>query len=111
MSLKGLLLGSVLIAACAPRDSTRPLTPTDLTQWNEITVEKAQAAFTSGRLSATLLVRIYHKRIELLDPALKATLSLNPEALADAAALDRALARSGKLVGPLHGVPVILKDN
>jgi amidase len=92
-------------------DATRELTHEDLTMWNEATVESVHEAFLDERLSATLLTRIYLERIELLDPALKSTLAIDPDALEEAEALDRELRRTGELRGPLHGVPVIIKDN
>ena len=103
--------GSCALIACTGTDRTRPLTQRDLTEWNEASAERVHDAFTSGRLSATLLTRIYLERIRLLDPALKSTLPTNPDALDDAEALDRSFARTGKLTGPLHGLPVVVKDN
>ena len=44
-------------------------------------------------------------------PALGAIIINNPDALADAAALDAALVSTGRLIGPLHGIPVLVKDN
>src|SRR5690348_13914084 len=94
-------LASCALGACTDLDRTRPLTQHDLTDWNEASAERVQAAFKSGRLSATLLTRIYLERIQRLDPALKSTLSINPSAIDDAEALDRSLARTGQLSGPL----------
>jgi len=72
-----------------------------------------QAALTDGRTTSEQLVRGYLERIERIDragPKLNAVLALNPNALADAKRLD-AERKAGKLRGPLHGVPILLKDN
>jgi amidase len=72
-----------------------------------------QAAMSDGRVTSEQLVRGYLDRIAQIDragPKLNAVLALNPHALADAKALDRER-KAGRLRGPLHGVPVLLKDN
>jgi amidase len=72
-----------------------------------------QAAMTDGRVTSEQLVAAYLQRIERIDragPRLNAVLLLNAKAIADARRLD-AERKAGKLRGPLHGVPVLLKDN
>lgn len=72
-----------------------------------------QAALTDGRVTSEQLVRNYLERIERIDragPKLNAVLALNPKALDEARRLD-AERRAGKVRGPLHGVPILLKDN
>jgi amidase len=79
----------------------------------EATIADLQKQMTSGADSARSLAEKYMARIEELDrrgPELRALLELNPDALAIADRLD-AERKSGKLRGPLHGVPVLLKDN
>ena len=78
----------------------------------ETTIDEAHAAFAAGRLTCRELVRGYLARIEAYDqagPALNAIRHVNPHALEEAEALDAAFADSGP-VGPLHCVPVLLKD-
>jgi amidase len=72
-----------------------------------------QAAMAAGRLSSEALVDRYLDRIERLDrrgPRLGAVIEVNPDARGIAAALDRERAARGAR-GPLHGIPVLLKDN
>lgn len=72
-----------------------------------------QAAMASGRASSVDLTAAYLARIAAYDrsgPAINAMVWLNPDALAQAEALDRERAERGAR-GPLHGIPVILKDN
>ena len=72
-----------------------------------------QAAMASGTASAESLTRAYLARIAALDrkgPRLNAVIALNPHALADARALD-AERKAGHVRGPLHGIPILLKDN
>jgi Asp-tRNA(Asn)/Glu-tRNA(Gln) amidotransferase A subunit family amidase len=79
----------------------------------ETSIAEVQDALATGRLSAVALVQTYLERIEAYDkngPRLNAVITLNPEAMADAARLDAEYRRTGKLVGPLHGVPVLVKD-
>ncbi|HEX5377667.1 MAG TPA: amidase [Phenylobacterium sp.] len=76
-------------------------------------ISDLQAAMTSGRVSSQSLTRAYLARIEALDrkgPRLNSIIALNPHALADARALD-AERSAGKVRGPLHGVPILIKDN
>jgi Asp-tRNA(Asn)/Glu-tRNA(Gln) amidotransferase A subunit family amidase len=79
----------------------------------EASITDIHAAMEAGQLTARDLVRIYLDRIEAYDkqgPAINAIITVNPNALARAEELDRAFAESG-FVGPLHGIPVIVKDN
>lgn len=80
----------------------------------EATIAAVHRAFRAGRLTARELVNGYVKRIRRLDqdgPGVNAVVSVDPKAQARAGALDEALANTGKLQGPLHGIPVLLKDN
>ncbi len=74
------------------------------------TIADINGAFSAGGLTSERLVGLYLKRIETYEPALNAIITLNPDALAQARALDAERA-AGKVRGPLHGIPVVLKDN
>lgn len=79
----------------------------------EASITELQSAMKAGRVRSVDLVDAYVARINAYDhagPALNAIIRLNPSARADAAALDAERA-AGKVRGPLHGIPIILKDN
>ncbi len=79
----------------------------------EWSIKELQHKMTSGELSSRQLCELYLERIQQIDrsgPALNAIIELNPDALAIAEALDRER-KIGKVRGPLHGVPVLIKDN
>ncbi len=79
----------------------------------EATITSLQAAMTAGHLTARRLTERYLARIAALDqsgPLLRSVIETNAEALAIAEALDRERAASGPR-GPLHGIPILLKDN
>ncbi len=69
-----------------------------------------QEAMAEGQLTALELVCLSLDRIARLNPQLHALISINPHALATAEALDRQR-KQGRLRGPLHGLPIVLKDN
>ena len=78
----------------------------------ETTIEQVHAAYKSGELTCRHLVQMYLDRIAAYDksgPAINAIITLNPDALKEADRLDAAYKSSGP-VGPLHGVPIIMKD-
>ena len=80
---------------------------------SEPSITELQAKMTAGQVSAETLVRHYLERINALNlqgPALHAIISTNPDALAQAHALDLERRERGAR-GPLHGIPVLLKDN
>ena len=79
----------------------------------DVGIMELQSRMARGTLDSRTLVRTYLNRIAAIDdagPTLNAVIELNPDALRDATALD-AERRDGKLRGPLHGIPVLLKDN
>jgi amidase len=76
----------------------------------EITVAELQAKMKTGALTARRLVEIYTERIREIDPKLKSVLEINPDALALAEQLDKERKR-GRMRSPLHGIPVLIKDN
>lgn len=79
----------------------------------EATIEDIQNAYRSGSLTAVELVQGYLDRIQAYDsngPKLHSIITLNSNALEQAASLDNELSRTGPR-GPLHGIPVLLKDN
>src|SRR4051812_15100694 len=93
------LMAALVVAASLVSNPTLALSV------EEATVADVQAAFLSGQMTAHQLVASYLERIEAYDkqgPYLNSIISLNPQALAEADALDEKLKRSGKLSGPLH---------
>lgn len=76
----------------------------------EAGIPEMRAAMEQGRITSRELVNQYLVRIALYDRKLKAVITVNPHALEEAAARDRERAQ-GKLRGPLHGIPIALKDN
>lgn len=79
----------------------------------DASISTLQADMTAGRTTSVQLVKQYLARIAAYDqsgPALNAIIRLNPKALAEAAALD-AERKAGHVRGPMHGIPVIIKDN
>ena len=80
----------------------------------EATIESVHQAFAAGRLTCVQLTRAYLDRIDaynLRGPMLRAMLTVNPRAMEIAAEMDRAYAANPSAVGPLHCVPIVLKDN
>ena len=76
-------------------------------------IEELQARMSSGQVTARQIVERYLARIEALDrngPAIRSIIETNPDALEIADSLDRERAASGPR-GPLHGIPILLKDN
>src|SRR5215213_3537690 len=76
-------------------------------------VQQLQDWMRAGRYTARSLAEAYRGRIEAIDragPTLRSVIELNPDALAIADAMD-AERRSGRIRGPLHGIPVLIKDN
>jgi amidase len=81
--------------------------------YEELTISGYHSDLRGGRTTASQVVGWYLNQIATHNDAgarLQAIVTTNPTALEDAAALDEALVRTGNLVGPLHGVPVIVKD-
>src|SRR5215467_11948391 len=83
------------------------------TEHNEATIAQLQAQMASGQLTSEILTQEYLTRIVALDqkgPGVNAVIELNPDALVMARNAD-ALRSRGIVLGPLHGIPILLKDN
>jgi amidase len=107
MHRRAFLTSAAALAAAAQTRSNRAF------ELEEITVAGIQAGLKSGRFTAYSLVEKYLARIAAIDkkgPAVNAVIELNPDAPAMAAALDREYRSKGPR-GPLHGAPVLIKDN
>ncbi len=95
----------LLAAGCGEPESAPDLT--------ELTAAELAAGLREGSLAASSVTRAHLARIDALNqrgPRLRAVLTVNPAASADAAELDRRFAEAGP-VGPLHGLPVLIKGN
>ena len=79
----------------------------------EISIEQVHDGYRSGAFTAREIVQTYLDRIEAIDrsgPALNSIITVSTVALEEADALDASLKSTGELAGPLHGVPVVVKD-
>jgi amidase len=112
----GLAGGAAVPAPQPPVPAPAPAAPAPVAEEFELaeaTIAELQASLAAGRRTSRGLVEAYLARIAALDrrgPALRALLEVNPEALAIADALD-AERRAKGARGPLHGIPILLKDN
>ena len=88
------------------QDKTKPF------EIMETTINQVHAAFKSGKLTARQLVQGYLDRIKAYDkqgPQINSVITLNAQALEEAGKLDERYKKSG-MVGPLHGIPILVKD-
>jgi len=99
--------GPPAAAVAAPGGTGTVLSGIDL---ERATVLDLQRAMDRHRLSSVRLTAFYLSRISALNPRLHAVIETNPDALATAARLD-AERKAGQVRGPLHGIPVVIKDN
>jgi len=106
VALLGLLLCAVTVSDTARAQTARASSFSVV----EATIPQMQQAMSEGRVTARELVTQYLVRLGLYEDRLNAALAVNPRALEEADALDRERA-AGKVRGPLHGIPVALKDN
>jgi len=79
-------------------------------QFGEASIPELQALMASGQATSSSLVSYYLQRIEALNPILNSVIETNPNALCIANQLDQER-RNGRVRGPLHGIPVLVKDN
>jgi amidase len=104
ITFTGLGAAGALLARQTPQPSSAP--PLEI---EEITLAELQEGLRSGRFTSRGLTEAYLGRIDAIDkrgPAINAVIEINPDALAIAAEMDRTPSR-----GPLHGIPVLIKDN
>src|SRR5215510_2763628 len=110
LRLGSLLTFLLLVPVSLPARSQAPATAAfDL---EEASIADLQERMQSGRDTARSLVDKYLARIEAIDrqgPALRSVIEINPDARSIADALD-AERKSGRVRGPLHGIPVLIKD-
>jgi len=81
--------------------------------FNEATIESLQQQMAEGKLTSEALTKAYLDRIAAIDkagPLINAVIELNPDALTIAKQMDEER-KTGKLRGPMHGIPVLIKDN
>jgi amidase len=100
-------LAALPLPAQKPKPAAAPRPVFDVT---EATIPQMQAALTEGRVTSRELVLLHLARIATYEDAVNAVITVSRTALAEADALDRERAQ-GKVRGPLHGIPVALKDN
>ncbi len=96
--------------ASAPSTASRGVRPFEL---DEVTIGALQDGMKSGKFTARSVTELYLARIEEIDkqgPALNSVIEINPDAPAIAQALDKERKAKGPR-GPLHGIPVLIKDN
>lgn len=111
-------LTTVLAASCTnntqgKKEELLPVESKDDFELNEITISELQDKMATGEYSAEKVTQLYLQRIAAIDkkgPALNSVIELNPDALTIAKVMDEER-KAGKTRGPLHGIPVLIKDN
>ncbi len=107
---RGFLQRSAFAAASVVIGSKVTLAAHDPVDLEEATVSSLQAAMSSGQISAEKITEGYLARIAQIDPKINSIIELNPDAMAIAERCDSDR-KAGKPLGPLHGIPFLIKDN
>jgi amidase len=105
--------GSALAQQKDKGNSDASAAPVKAFEFEETTIADLQEALRSGRHTSRSITQAYLERIQEVDkqgPALNSVIELNPDALAMAEKLDDER-KAGRVRGPLHGIPVLIKDN
>ena len=113
MRMRVLIAAVALSLTASAMGSATAGTSSAPANFNEFTIQQFQSMMASGQLSSVGLTNYYVKRIQALDregPGVNSIIELNPDALTMAQAADNARA-AGTNLGPLMGIPVLLKDN
>jgi amidase len=103
----------LLLAACAAPPAGPPAPAPPAVNVVELSAVEARDRMTAGTLTSEALTRAYLRRISEVDdggPLLHAVIEVNPQAEAEARARDEER-RAGRVRGPLHGLPILIKDN
>jgi amidase len=116
-SLAGLSVTALSAIGCNSQDTktkeSHTTVDSDNFELNEITVDELQKRMQTGQTTSRAITQKYLDRINAIDkngPKLNSIIELNPDALSIADALDKER-KNGKVRGPLHGIPVLIKDN
>jgi amidase len=109
----GAVAATVSVHARSESREVAPHSSPPAFELDELTIADLQAGMSSGKYTAQSLTRKYLDRIDDIDKrgaAINSVIELNPDAQAIAAAMDRER-KAGRVRGPLHGIPVLIKDN
>ena len=117
-TLAATALTSILTSSCNNENPSKTsdgtaVNTSDSFPLNEVTIIELQEMMRSGKFTSEQITLMYLKRIQEIDkngPALNSVIETNPDAVAIAVTLD-AERKAGNLRGPLHGIPVLIKDN
>ena len=114
-SAAGVSVAALSLIACNEQSSPKfeVKADEDSFELNEITIDALQQKMKSGEYSSVAITKLYLDRIAKIDkegPKLNSVIELNPDAIAIATTMDEER-KNGKLRGPMHGIPVLIKDN
>ncbi|HEY5510695.1 MAG TPA: amidase [Prolixibacteraceae bacterium] len=113
--LAGMSLASFSLVTCQPKPKgkTEKKSSADEVNLDELTILQLQEKVKGGQMTYVALTQVYLKRIQEIDksgPFLNSVIEINPDALAIAEKMDQER-KEGKMRGPLHGIPILIKDN
>ncbi len=103
----------LLVVSCKTKVASTETATIPVFQLEEFTIEQLQKGYANGEFTIREVTQLYLDRIAAIDengPEVNSIIQINPDALAIADQLDEAM-KEGTLKGPLHGIPIILKDN
>ena len=111
-------IGTLLTQSCnnkpaEAKEKPTAATATDNFELNEITITELQEKMAAGKYTSAQITELYLQRIAQMDkagPMLNAVIELNPDAMTIAKQMDDER-KAGKIRSPLHGIPVLIKDN
>ena len=108
------IIGSGVLVQCKSKSPTASILPgVPSFDLKEIKIDALQSGYKSGKWNIETVTQWYLSRIQAIDkngPKLNAVIEINPDAIAIARQLDIEY-KSGKIRGPLHGIPILIKDN